>query len=237
MTTKKPDKLDVEQVLSQKTPPAGDEAASGDIEIVEVVGGEPAGAAQDAVVSQTQPAVEVAPAAATATAADPAAPAELVAQHAALIERLKRTQAEHDNYRKRVERDRTEQKEQANAALLLELLPALDSFERALAAHSGKSAGDVEFKAGVALIQRQLLEALMRVGLEPLESVGQAFDPEVHDAVASTQEAGKAAGLVLQVFDRGYRFRGRLLRPARVRVSGEPAVASGVKAQSGNGSR
>jgi molecular chaperone GrpE len=235
VTPKKPDKVDIEQLLSQETPPAG--AAAGDIEIVEVVGGEPEGAAQDAVVTQVEAVHAAAPAAAADTAAGDGPQAGVAAQNDALLERLKRAHAEHDNYRKRVERGRIEQKEQANALLLQELLPTLDSFERALAAQQEGSANGAEFQAGVALIQRQLLEALMRAGLEPLESVDQPFDPEVHDAVASTPEPGRAPGLVLQVFDRGYRFRGRLLRPARVRVSGEPAGSAGVKDKSGNGSR
>lgn len=218
MTRKKPAKIDVERALEESGRPQG--SSDGDIEIVEVVGGEPGEGSANEGGGE--------PAAAVATEAVPPgeARAGLAAENAALVERLKRLQAEYENYRKRVERDSAEQREQANAALVLELLPVLDSFERALA--SAPAGGMAEFGTGVALIHRQLLEALQKAGLEPLEAMGEPFDPEVHEAVATWHEPGVPAGRVLQVFDRGYRFRGRLLRPARVRVSADAAGAGGA---------
>lgn len=218
MTRKKPEKIDVERALSESAPDSTPGAGDGEIEIVEVVGGEPGEGG-------APPPGPQEPARGVTTAEAPGAAgreAELAAENAALLERLKRIQAEYENYRKRVERDRAAEREQANAALVLDLLPALDSFERALAAPGAGGEGRGEFRSGVTLIQRQLLEALARAGLEALEAAGEPFDPEVHEAVAISVEPGVPAGRVLQVFDRGYRFRGRLLRPARVRVSADP---------------
>jgi molecular chaperone GrpE len=215
---KKPQKIDVERALSERPAPAAAGTAEDDIQIVEVSGGEPSDAAA------LEPALE-APAAARQADPVPAAPEPAAAELEAALERLKRLQAEHENYRKRVERDRGEHREQANAELIQALLPVLDSFERALAGGAAAAAG--EFGAGVALIQRQLTEALVRAGLEPQEDLGAAFDPERHEAVATTAEAGAPAGTILQVFERGYRYRGRLLRPARVRVASGGSAAPG----------
>jgi molecular chaperone GrpE len=205
---KKPQKIDVERALSEGAARTAGGAAEDEIQIVEVSGGDPSAA------SALEPALET-PAPEAPPAAPAAAPAS--AELDAALERLKRLQAEHENYRKRVERDRGEHREQANAEMLRTLLPALDSFERALADGAAAAAG--EFGSGVALIQRQLTEALVRAGLEPQEDKGAVFDPERHEAVATTVEPGAAPGTILQVFERGYRFRGRLLRPARVRVA------------------
>jgi len=220
VSPKKPQKIDVEQALSESAPPRGSSAAEEDIEIVEVTG-EAEG--ESAVQPSAAPAAEAEPAPETIAGPPSAA---LAAENAALLERLKRQQAEHENYRKRVERDRAEHREQANMDLVREIAPVLDSFERALGRRV--AGADEEFRSGVALIQRQLQEALTRLGLEPFEALGQTFDPEVHDAVVITQDPGSPAGRVLEVFDRGYRFRGRLVRPARVRVA-----AGGRKGEEG----
>lgn len=213
MSRKKPQKIDIEQALSGSAPPRGSSAAEEDIEIVEVTGeaeGESAVQQSAALPAEDEPAR----APETITGAPSFA---LAAENAALLERLKRLQAEHENFRKRVERDRAEHREQANMDLVREIVPVLDSFERALGRRA--AGADDEFRSGVALIHRQLQEALTRLGLEPLEALGQTFDPEVHDAVVITQDPNSPAGRVLEVFDRGYRFRGRLVRPARVRVA------------------
>ncbi len=213
MSRKKPQKIDIEQALSESAPPRGGSAAEEDIEIVEVTGeaeGESAVQQGAALPAEDEPAPAPETIAGTASAA-------LAAENAALLERLKRLQAEHENYRKRVERDRAEHREQANMDLVREIVPVLDSFERALARRA--AGADDEFRSGVALIHRQLQDVLTRLGLEPLEALGQTFDPEVHDAVVITQDPNSPAGQVLEVFDRGYRFRGRLVRPARVRVA------------------
>ncbi len=225
MMAKKPDKIDVEWALSERAPKPGAPAAEGEIEIVEVVGGEPGVAEGES--AGAEGASGRAPAVAEDGHTAAGRQTELAAQNAALVEHLKRLQAEYENFHKRVERDRAEQREQANAALVLEILPALDSLERALGAARGAAEGS-EFRSGVELIQRQFLDVLGRAGLQATEDLGRPFDPEQHEAVAVSVQPGVPAGRVLQVFDRGYRFRGRLLRPARVRVSADAAGDPGA---------
>jgi molecular chaperone GrpE len=213
VSDKKPRKIDVDQALTGGVSSAAGGGADDDIEIVEVVAGEP----EDGAAGEQQEAeggVQV----------ETAAPQD-ADQQATLIERLKRLQAEYENYRKRVERDRVGHREQANATLVLGLLPVLDSFERALRDGSGR--GGDEFRSGVELIERQLREVLHRAGLEPLRATGQVFDPEVHEAVAATYDPNVAPGKILEVFEQGYRFRGRLLRPARVRVAAANPAGDG----------
>lgn len=202
MSDKKPQKIDVDQALAGGTPT--DDGGGDDIEIVEVVAGEPEDFGDD---RKEQPAVAVQVKDAL----------EDGAQGAALLDQLKRMQAEYENYRKRVERDRVEHREQANAKFVLGILPVLDSFERALKDRSANAAD--EFSTGVQLIERQLREVLSRTGLEPVQAAGEMFDPEIHEAVAATHDPAATPGRILQVFEQGYRFKGRLLRPARVRVA------------------
>ncbi|MCZ6778376.1 MAG: nucleotide exchange factor GrpE [Acidobacteria bacterium] len=205
MSDKKPQKIDIDQALAGGTPTDG--GGSDDIEIIEVVGGEPEGVGEDrkdasAVAVQVESAKDA---------------SEAEAKSAALLDRLKRLQAEYENYRKRVERVRVEHREQANAKLVLEILPVLDSFERALKDRSTDAAD--EFSTGVQLIERQLREVLDRAGLELIQAAGDMFDPEIHEAVAATHDPAATPGKILDVFEQGYRFKGRLLRPARVRVA------------------
>ncbi len=136
-------------------------------------------------------------------------------------DRLLRTVAEFDNYRKRVERDRRELLEFGAADLLSELLPVLDDLERALAATpAGDSATAVEgYRAGVELIQRQLLDLLRKRGVSPIEALGADFDPHVHQAVASEPSDTHRDGEVIQELRRGYKLGERLLRPAMVKVA------------------
>jgi molecular chaperone GrpE len=136
-------------------------------------------------------------------------------------DRLLRTVAEFDNYRKRVERDRRELLEFGAADLLGELLPVLDDLERALAAApTGDSASAVAgYRAGVELIQRQLLDLLRKRGVSPIEALGADFDPHVHQAVASEPSDAHRDGEVIEELRRGYKLGERLLRPAMVKVA------------------
>jgi molecular chaperone GrpE len=137
-----------------------------------------------------------------------------------LHDRWLRSAAEFDNYRRRTERERRDLADAAAADLIRDLLPILDDFERALA--SADAAGideDAPFRQGVALIHRQLLEAVRKRGAEPFESVGRDFDPAWHEAVTSEPAAGRRDGEVLEEFRRGYRLGSRLLRPAQVKVA------------------
>jgi molecular chaperone GrpE len=136
----------------------------------------------------------------------------------ALAQRL---QADFENYKKRMLREQTNAIEHANARLLEQLLPALESFE--LAAKSIESAGasagaDVEaLRGGVLAAIRQLEDVVAKAGLEPIDATGQPFDPNEHEAVM--QDDGDGEPVVAQVLRTGYRLKGRVLRPAMVRVT------------------
>jgi molecular chaperone GrpE len=189
-----------------------------DIEILEVVGMDeaevPGAASEDEVVV----AFDDLPVAA------PAAP-DRTAEVEEARERLLRLRADFDNLKKRIEREREEYSRQATASLVARLLPVLDNLERALeAARCGRGNGDA-LQNGVALIQRQLLDELRREGLRAVESVGQSFDPAVHEAVATDGASQLPINTVVEELQRGYYFDDRLLRPALVRV----AVGEGLR--------
>jgi molecular chaperone GrpE len=135
----------------------------------------------------------------------------------ALQDRLLRTAAEFDNYRKRVERDRREQAEALTAYALSDLLPIIDDLERALKAPSG---GDVDaFRKGVELIHRQMTELLRKRGVKTIDAVGADFDPRYHQAVVQESSPDHREGEVIEEFARGYMLGDRLLRPAMVKVA------------------
>ncbi len=136
-------------------------------------------------------------------------------------ERYVRTVAEYDNARKRAARDREEYIRTANEALLRELLPVLDNFDRALQAARG-DAGAAAVTAGVELIQRELLRVLEKVGVTPFASLGAAFDPERHEAIARVPASGEPEMTVVGETARGYLLHGRVLRPAMVTVAMTP---------------
>ncbi len=137
----------------------------------------------------------------------------------AAIDRLARAQAEFENARRRAARDQQEFREYALADAVRALLPILDSFDRALASQSGAE----EFRSGMELIDRQLHGALGKLGVEEIESEGQPFDPSVHEAVELVDSEQVPDHHVLQELQRGYKLKGRLLRPAMVRVARNPA--------------
>jgi molecular chaperone GrpE len=134
-----------------------------------------------------------------------------------LQDRLLRTAAEFDNYRKRTDRERRELGDAVAADLMRDLIPAIDDLERALSA--SQDSPDPTLRAGVELIRKQLLEALRRRGAEPFESVGKDFDPSWHEALASEPAKGRRDGEIVAEIRPGYRIGSRLLRPALVRVA------------------
>ena len=139
-----------------------------------------------------------------------------------LYERLLRTTAEFDNYRKRIERERREWSESAAADVIRNLLPVLDDFERALGAPVDPQAGPeaiARYRDGIDLIRRQLLDVLRRNGVEPFDVVGRDFNPEWHEAVTTEPADGHRDGEVTAELRRGYRIGQRLLRPAMVKVA------------------
>lgn len=144
-----------------------------------------------------------------------------------LTRSLQRLQADFDNYRKRIERDRAAESSRSIALVIEGLLPVLDGFERALAAHTDPAYED--YRKGFDLIYRRLWESLARLGLERIEAAGKLFDPHVHQAVERADSADHADGTVLAEMQAGYRFRDRVLRPAMVRVAVHPAPAPTAK--------
>jgi molecular chaperone GrpE len=148
-----------------------------------------------------------------------------------LRSQLLRLQADFDNYRKRVRRDQQEIKETAAVHLIKELLPVMDSLELALQA--ARAGGDKDsLVTGIQMVGRQLSEILHREGLTEVKAVGQPFDPTYHEAVA-TEEAGEAAqhNLVMAELRKGYLLRGRLLRPALVKVAVAASATQGEQNQ------
>jgi molecular chaperone GrpE len=174
------------------------------------------------------PALDPAPALPAPTLDDPPASMaalaserdQLAAEKAEMQDRFLRAQAEFQNFRKRAEKERVEFAEYASTEAVRALLPVLDDFERALKAESV----DKEFKKGMELIHQRLYEALKKLGLDPLDSTGQPFDPHVHHAVEMVETGGAPDHTILDEYQRGYNFKGRLLRPAMVKVAVAPAA-------------
>lgn len=152
----------------------------------------------------------------SAAAADDAL-AQMKRERDELYDRLLRATAEFDNHRKRTDRERRETAERVTAALLEDLLPVVDDFERALKADTGSGAD--AYRAGIEIIYRQLQDLLTRRGATPIDTVGTDFDPHVHQAVAYDESPGHRDGEVVEELRRGYKLGDRLLRPAVVRVA------------------
>jgi molecular chaperone GrpE len=143
---------------------------------------------------------------------------KLAAEKADLQDRLLRARAEFDNARRRAERERSDYLQFAAMDMVKDILPVLDDFERALKVETA----DRNYAKGVELIYSRLAETLKRLGLETVEAAGKQFDPNVHQAVerVPTEEAEDQA--ILTEFQKGYNFKGKLLRPAMVRVAVKP---------------
>jgi molecular chaperone GrpE len=132
-----------------------------------------------------------------------------------------RSQADFDNYKKRATREKEEAVKYANSSLLQRLVSILDNFELGLAA--AKTEGEVSpIYAGMVLVQKQLNDLLEENGLQPIEAEGKKFDPNLHEAIAHEPSEAVEETVIRQA-RRGYRFKDRLLRPARVVVSSGPA--------------
>lgn len=131
-----------------------------------------------------------------------------------------RTQADFENYRKRVARDAAVARDKGVKQVVAELLPALDNFERALAAAEAEEADEEHhLTKGIRLVQQELVAALGRVGIEPFSPKGEPFDPTQHEAMAQQPVEGAASGTVVEVLQAGYRLNGAVVRPARVMVA------------------
>jgi molecular chaperone GrpE len=136
------------------------------------------------------------------------------------LELAQRTRAEFENYRRRAIKEAATAQERGAAKLALELLPAIDNLDRALA-HAGETSnGDASFVSGVKHVHTDVLAALKRAGIEPYSPEGEQFDPQFHEAVAQQPFEGAEPGTVVEVYQRGYRLGESILRPARVVVAG-----------------
>jgi len=144
---------------------------------------------------------------------------ELRRERDTLQDRLLRTAAEFDNYRKRVERDRREVSDLAVADAVQDLLPIIDNLERALQA---AAAENDPLRKGVELIHRQMMEVLRKRGVKTIDVLGADFDPNIHQAVAHEDSETHREGEVMEELQRGYRLGDRLLRAAMVKVARRP---------------
>ncbi len=140
---------------------------------------------------------------------------QLAAEKTEVYERLLRARAEFDNARKRAERERSEFLQFASTDLVRQILPILDDFERALKAPTA----DGDYAKGVELIYQRLYDTLRKMGLDPIEAAGKKFDPNLHQAVDRVETDQAEDQTVLEEYQRGYNFKGRLLRPAMVKVA------------------
>ena len=133
------------------------------------------------------------------------------------LDRWLRKTAEFDNYRKRVERERREQADQKVTDLLLELLPVVDDFDRALTMDADE--GGAAYRKGIELIHAKLNDLLRKHDVRPIESLGMDFDPNLHQAVIHEESAVHREGEVIEELQKGYTIKDRLLRPAMVKVA------------------
>lgn len=141
---------------------------------------------------------------------------KLKTENAGYLDRLARLQAEFDNFRKRSVREQQDFRDYALADALKQVLPLLDSLDRAL---KTENASTEDFRAGVELIDRQFHDVLTKLGVEPIVAAGQPFDPNLHQAVQMVDTDSVPDNHVVDELQRGYRIKDRLLRPAMVRVA------------------
>lgn len=156
---------------------------------------------------------------AVAEAGPPDEVRKLKAERDVLYDRLARQQADFENQRKRIAKEQAEYKDYALADAIRQLLPIVDSFDQAIKHEGGE---DKDFRSGVELINRQLHDALAKLGALPIPAVGEPFDPYLHQAVQLVDTDEIADNHVLEELQRGYKLKDRLLRPAMVRVARNP---------------
>ncbi len=143
---------------------------------------------------------------------------KLMAQVNTLSERLLRTRADFENFRKRTARERDELVQLAHADLVAQLLPVLDNFELALSSSAAATDASALLE-GVQMIQSQLLTALGALGLEKIKAEGEIFNPHLHEAVGVMEASGAKENTVVEVLRPGYMLKRKVLRPAMVKVS------------------
>ena len=160
---------------------------------------------------------------------------KLLAEKDELYDRLLRQQAESENFRKRVAREKAEFFQFAGEKLVRDLLPLLDGFERALAQKNDKI--PEEYYRGTELLYRELWDVLSRAGLSAVEAKGETFDPHLHQAVETIESTEHEDHAVIEEHQKGYKFKQRLLRPSLVKVALQPQAPSSGKEESENKSK
>lgn len=133
-------------------------------------------------------------------------------------QRALRTQADFDNFRKRTQKEKEDFAKYASSKLITELIPIFDNFDRAITA-AGEIAENDSFAKGVGMIFRQLEGVLKAEGLETMDTVGQPFNPEFHQAIMQVESDEHEEGIVVEEVQKGYMLKDRVLRPAMVKVS------------------
>jgi molecular chaperone GrpE len=149
---------------------------------------------------------------------------KLRAEKEDLMQTLVRRQADFENFRKRTERDRSEEARRGVERVVTDLIPVLDAFDLALRGHDDPAYE--EYRKGVTLIRKQLWDVLARHGVQRIESAGKMFDPHMHQAIERIESTELADGSIVNVLQDGYLFHGRVLRPAIVRVAVHPDDAT-----------
>lgn len=140
-------------------------------------------------------------------------------------DRFLRKAAEFENYRKRMEKERSEASQLAKSSVLMEFLPIADACERAMESLDGTQEGRESlehYREGVRLLYKQIHDVFARIGVVPVVAQGQQFDPHFHEAIAREEDPEHEENTVVVELRRGYLFKGRLLRPAQVKVSIRP---------------
>jgi len=184
---------------------------SDDIEILEIVGLDEPARPSKARSGEDEPARPL-----IVTDDDPVTEDDAVTDR----DRLIRLYADFENYKKRIQREQDEAERLSAARVMKSLLPVLDNFERAIGSANESGTQDPLLK-GVELIFRQLLEAMRREGVEAIDTVGEMFDPEYHEAVATTENSGFPSHTVIEEMQRGYKLHDQVIRPSLVRVAVE----------------
>jgi molecular chaperone GrpE len=149
---------------------------------------------------------------------------KLLVEKQELTDTLVRRQADFENYRKRVEKERHHERHRGVEALIEHILPVLDAFDRALAESSDSAY--LEYRKGFELIRRQLWETLAKQGLVRIDAVGQQFNPHFHHAIERVETTDHAEGIVVGELQPGYTFHDKVLRPSMVRVASAPEPES-----------
>ena len=145
---------------------------------------------------------------------------ETVRQRDEYLEQLRRSQADFLNYQKRTRAQSDADRTYAAAPLAIDLIAVLDNFERAIDA--ARQSGSEAIITGLDMVHRQLVEALAKHGVEPIRALGEAFDPNRHEALMQQADPERPEGTVVNEINRGYILRDRVLRPSRVAVSVKP---------------